>query len=271
MRNKNNTRRNKGLGVGLLFLVGLGLCEGDISVRAIEIAKKADKLFLDPYTNRISSNYINYLEKILGKNIAKLSRSDLEENAKATVEYAKNTTVVIFVMGDPLIATTHHTIIDIAHKMGIAVKVIHAPSIFTAAIGESGLDIYRFGPTTTIPFWSNKYKPISFIDVISKNLQNNQHTLVLLDYNYKEDRAMSLGEAIDLLNKAQEERKINIIQNILVLADVGKENEEIVYADINTLTKISERFKGKLISLIIPSNPNFAEAESLSKYAISSI
>ena len=257
--------------MGLLLLIGLGLSEGDISIRAIEIAKKADKLFLDPYTNRISSNYINYLEKILGKDIAKLSRSDLEENAKATIGYAKNETVVIFVMGDPLIATTHNTIIDLAEKMGIAVKVIHAPSIFTAAIGESGLDIYRFGSTTTIPFWSEKYKPVSFIDVINKNLQNNQHTLVLLDYNYKEDRAMSLGEAIDLLNKAQEERKINIIQKILVLADVGKESEDIVYADISALSKLSERFKGKLISLIIPSNPNFAEAESISKYAISSI
>jgi len=92
----------------LLFLIGLGLCEGDISMRAIEVAKKADKLFLDPYTNRVSSNYVNYLEKILGKDIAKLSRSDLEENAKATIEYAKNATVVIFVMGDPLIATTQH-------------------------------------------------------------------------------------------------------------------------------------------------------------------
>ena len=257
--------------MGLLLLIGLGLSEGDVSLRAIEIAKKADKLFLDPYTSRISSNYINYLEKILGKGIAKLSRSDLEENAKATLEYAKNEAVVIFVMGDPLIATTHSTIIDLAQKMRIVVRVIHAPSIFTAAIGESGLDIYRFGPTTTIPFWSEKYKPVSFIDIINKNLQNNQHTLVLLDYNYKEDRAMSLGEAIDLLNKAQEERKINIIQKILVLADVGKESEDIVYADIHTLSKISERFKGKLISLIIPSNPNFAEAESISKYAISSI
>ena len=255
----------------LLFLVGLGLSEGDISLRAVEIAKKADKLFLDPYTNRVSSSYINYLEKLLGKDIAKLSRSDLEENAKATIEYAKNATVVIFVMGDPLIATTHNTIIDLAQKTGITVKILHAPSIFTAAIGESGLDIYRFGPTTTIPFWSEKYKPISFIDVINKNLQNNQHTLILLDYNYKEDRAMSLSEAIDLLNKAQEERKTNIIQKILVLADVGKESEDIVYADIQTLSKISERFKGKLISLIIPSSPNFAETESISKYAISSI
>jgi len=270
MRNKDNTRRDKRLGVGLLFLIGLGLCEGDISLRAIEIAKKADKLFLDPYTNRVSSNYINYLEKVLGKEIAKLGRSDLEENANATIEYAKNAIVVIFVMGDPLIATTHNTIINLARKMSIAVRVIHAPSIFTAAIGESGLDIYRFGPTTTIPFWSENYKPVSFIDVINKNLQNNQHTLVLLDYNYKEDRAMSLGEAIDLLNKAQEERKINIVQKMLVLADVGKESEDIVYADINTLYKISERFKGKLISLIIPSNPNFAEAESISKYTISS-
>jgi len=255
----------------LLFLIGIGLEKGDISEKAMEIIKKAEKLMLDPYTNRINADYIAYLEFKADKKIFKLSRSDLEENASETIKSAKEEDVALLVPGDPLIATTHHTILDLAKGNGINVKVLHAASIFTAAIGESGLDIYRFGPTTTIPSWSEKYKPISFIDVIEKNLKNNEHTLVLLDYNYKEERAMSFEEALGLLQKAELERGVRIINKIIVLADVGKENQEIAFADKDILAKESGRFAGKVISLIIPSNPNFAEEESLKKYSISSI
>ncbi|MGC8889024.1 MAG: diphthine synthase [Candidatus Micrarchaeia archaeon] len=255
----------------MLFLVGLGLERGDISEKALEVIRRASRLMLDPYTNRIDNDYIEYLEAKTGKKLLRLSRSDLEENAYETIKNAKNEDIAILVPGDPLIATTHHTILDLAKKNGIEVKVFHAPSIFTAAIGESGLDIYRFGPTTTIPFWSKKYKPISFIDTIDKNLKNNEHTLVLLDYNYKEEKAMSLEEALALLEVAERERGVSLPQKIIVLADIGKASQDIAFGERAVLARMSKRFTGKIISLIIPSNPNFAEEEALSKYIISNI
>jgi diphthine synthase len=255
----------------MLFLVGLGLERGDISEKALEVIRRASRLMLDPYTNRIDNDYIEYLEAKTGKKLLRLSRSDLEENAYETIKNAKNEDIAILVPGDPLIATTHHTILDLAKKNGIEVKVFHAPSIFTAAIGESGLDIYRFGPTTTIPFWSKKYKPISFIDTIDKNLKNNEHTLVLLDYNYKEEKAMSLEEALALLEVAERERGVSLPQKIIVLADIGKASQDIAFGERAVLARMSKRFAGKIISLIIPSNPNFAEEEALSKYIISNI
>ncbi|MGB9732887.1 MAG: diphthine synthase [Candidatus Micrarchaeia archaeon] len=255
----------------MLFLVGLGLERGDISEKALEVIRRASRLMLDPYTNRIDNDYIEYLEAKTGKKLLRLSRSDLEENAYETIKNAKNEDIAILVPGDPLIATTHHTILDLAKKNGIEVKVFHAPSIFTAAIGESGLDIYRFGPTTTIPFWSKKYKPISFIDTIDKNLKNNEHTLVLLDYNYKEEKAMSLEEALALLEVAERERGVSLPQKIIVLADIGKASQDIAFGERAMLARMSKRFTGKIISLIIPSNPNFAEEEALSKYIISNI
>lgn len=255
----------------MLFLIGLGLSKGDVSLKGLNIAKNADKLLLDPYTNKIEDEYIKFLEEETGKKILLLERSDLEENAGKTIEEAENKNIAILVSGDPLIATTHHTILDLAMKKRIKTSIIHSSSIFSAAIGVSGLDLYRFGPTTTIPFWSEKYKPTSFLDVIEKNIKNNEHTLVLLDYNYKQGRGMSLEEALSLLEKAEEAKGIKIIDKMLVLANVGKEDEDIVYADKNSLIKIKKRFNGKILSLIIPSNPNFAEEEALSKYVISNI
>ncbi len=255
----------------MLFLIGLGLDKGDISEKGLQTIKRASKLFIDPYTNLVSDDYIIYLEEKTGKKVEKLSRSDLEENAIKIVDLAKNEDVAVLVSGDPLIATTHHTILDLAKSKNVEAKVIHSSSIFSAAIGESGLDIYRFGPTTTIPFWSEKYKPVSFIDVIKRNIDNNEHTLVLLDYNYKEKKPMPIEEAISLLQKAEEQRGINLIKKILVLADLGKEDQKIFFGTIEAILSKKEILKGKVISIIIPSNPNFAEEEALSKYSISNI
>ncbi len=254
----------------MLFLIGLGLDKGDISARALAQLKKCNKILLDPYTNRVSDDYIKYIEEETGKKVEPLTRSDLEEKAKETIKAAKDEDIAIIVSGDPLIATTHHTtLLDLAVSEGIKAKVFHASSIFSAAIGISGLDIYKFGPTTTIPFWSERYKPTSFIDVIKKNIENGEHTLVLLDYDYKNERGMSLQEAFDLLEKARSAKGVKL-EKILVLGDIGKESEEIAYGNMQSLMGISGRFDGKVLSLIIPSHLNFSEEEALSKYAISS-
>jgi diphthamide biosynthesis methyltransferase len=56
-----------------------------------------------------------------------------------------------------------------------------------------------------------------------------------------------------------------------VLGNVGKEDELIIYSKVSNLLKLSGRFKEKVISLIFPSKPNFAEEESLKRYFISNI
>jgi len=258
----------------MLFLIGMGLEVGDISQRATDVLRRCNNVLIDPYTNKCDERCIGYIEKLSGKTAQLLERSDLEENAIKIVLEAASKDIALLVSGDPLIATTHHTILDLAAKNRVKTEVFHASSIFSAAIGVSGLDIYKFGPVTTIPFWSSKYKPTSFIDVINNNLKNAEHTLILLDYNYKDKKAMDLEYAIDHLKTAQEEKGYNIISGetrLLVLGNVGKGDELIIYSKVSNLLKLSERFKEKVISLIFPSKPNFAEEESLKRYFISSI
>ncbi|MGC8662604.1 MAG: diphthine synthase [Candidatus Micrarchaeia archaeon] len=250
----------------MLFLIGLGLDIGDISEKGLSQLKLCQYIFLDPYTNKVAREYIDYIEKETGKKVVLLGRSDLEEKAKETLKNAKTSNVAILVSGDPLIATTHHTtLIDLASKEGIGVKVFHAASIFSAAMGASGLDVYKFGPTTTIPFWSEKYKPVSFMDVIGKNLANGEHTLVLLDYDYKKEKGLSLLEAIDLLERARGIRKVEF-DKLVVLGDVGKEGELIMFGSISVLKNVASKFENKIISIIVPASLNFSEEEALSKY-----
>ncbi len=255
----------------MLLLIGLGLEAKDLSVRSLEAIRGAKKVYLEQYTTFISGAYIEYLTSESGKDITIVGRSELEEGAMETLKGAKNEEIAVLVPGDPLIATTHHaTLLDNARKLGIGYKVYHASSIFSAAIGESGLDVYKFGPTVTVPYWSEKYEPASFLDAINRNLRNSMHTLVLLDLNQKEKRPMSLDEAVNMLKVAEKEKEYDIVNDdlrVLVMGDIGKETQEIAYVSLKELGKITQRFAKKTLCLIIPSALTFAEKESISKYA----
>ena len=255
----------------MLFLVGLGLEVGDISTRALQRLKAVDIIKIDVHTNKVPSEQLSFLEKELGKKFVVMERSDLEEKVKDTIKEAKEKDIAIVTMGDPMIATTHHIILDEASRLCIKVEIFHAPSIFSAAIGASGLDIYRFGPTTTIPFWTELYKPTSFLEVVAKNQKNGEHTLILLDYNYKEGKAMDLSTALSIIGEAEKSRQVlGKSQKIMILGGIGTNSEAISYVEIAKAKGLSARFEGKLLSIIVPAEPNFAEEEALRRFTASS-
>ncbi len=251
----------------MLALIGIGLDTKDISAKALEFLKSADIVIMDNYTSVAEKGATEFIAKATGKELVKKPRSAFEDDIKETVAQARSKTLAILVIGDPLVATTHHIILDEAHRQGIKTKVFHAPSIFSAAIGESGLDIYRFGPTTTIPFWSEKYKPISFIDVIAKNLFNSEHTLVLLDIDQKNSEPMSLGNAAETIAKADKKHVIKQEKKFIVLANIGREDQGIYYCEFSGLRALAARTEGKILSLIVPAELNFAEEDAVKRFA----
>lgn len=93
--------------------------------------------------------------------------------------------VGVIVIGDPFCATTHTDFYLRAVNHGIKVKVIHNASIINAVF-EWGLFSYRFGQTISIPFFTEKWRPYSFYDMLKINYENNMHTLWLLDLKIKE-------------------------------------------------------------------------------------
>ncbi len=252
----------------MLALIGIGLDTKDISIRALDFIKTADIVLYDRYTSIINTDALSFIKEYTQKDITEVKRSALEENVNETIKSAKEKNIVILVIGDPLVATTHHIILQEARKLGIQTKIFHSSSVFSAAIGESGLDIYKFGPTTTIPFWSENYKPISFIHFISKNIENGQHTLVLLDINQKNGDPMKLSEAMSIIDSAiTPQYKVNYDTKLIVMADVGRQTQDIIYTTVSKLKDLSGRFDGKTLCMVFPGNLNFAEQEDIARFS----
>jgi diphthine synthase len=233
----------------MLYLIGLGLSdEKDLTLKAIEIAKKCD-CYCELYTS-IWNGSIEELKTLIGKNIKILKRKDLEEEQEIFIEKAKQNDIVLFVPGDPLAATTHIDLVFEAKRRRIPVKIIHNASIFSA-IGETGLQIYKFGKTATVPM-NGKLENIK--NTVKNNKKLGLHTLLLLDIDRENNINMTVPEALKLLLKA---KLIKEFDEIVVFSKAG---EEIFY-------NIAKEFLNKKIGLpavlIIPGKLHFRERDFL--------
>jgi diphthine synthase len=257
----------------MLTLVGMGLNdENDLTLRGIEAAKRADKLFLELYTSFWNGKKEN-LEKIVGKKIVELQRKDLEDNSKKFLQQAKNSDTVIFIQGDPLVATAHEALITEAKKAGITTRIVHNASIFSA-ITETGLHIYRFGPTVTIPFaekTGNKL-PKSIYDTISENKKRNLHTLCLLDVIAESKKYMNAHEAVEILLKMEKEFKGKAIHKnseAVVFESAGSEKNKITSGKLSEL--IGKEFENYPQVMILTGSLHFTEKEYLRSFLPSSL
>jgi len=253
----------------MLYFVGIGVSNNDISIKAIEKIKKCEKVYYDCYTSFIDKEYIKKIEGITSKNITPLKREELEEKSKI-VEEAKTRDVALLVGGESLIATTHHSIVLDLLKEKIPFEIIHSSSAICSAISESFLQVYKFGRIVTIPFWKENYKPLSFYDYALQNKNLGLHTLFLLDLKEEngELKFMKVNEAISILREAEKERKKGLINDstkILVVSSIGNENIKI-YGE---LKKVEEKNIQSFPSIIIlPGNLHFVEEEILSFFEI---
>ena len=128
------------------------------------------------------------LETFLGVSIIEADRDfcevEIDNVLETKIAKDKENNYAFLVVGDAFCATTHSDLYLRAVKLGIEVKVIHNASIISA-VGCTGLQVYRFGETVSVPLWTEKWKPDSFYDKIAVNRKNNLHTLVLVDIKVK--------------------------------------------------------------------------------------
>lgn len=177
----------------MLIFIGMGLWdERDVSCKGLEIARKADEVYIEFYTSKLMGTSLERIEEFLGRNVVEVGRSDLEENCRWILERAREKDIAILVPGDPMIATTHSALRLEAEKMGVKTRVINAGSIVNAVCGLTGLHNYKFGKSATVS-WMKSRTPI---DVINQNLSINAHTLLFLDLHPK---PMKINEAVEIL------------------------------------------------------------------------
>jgi len=155
-----------------------------------------------------------------------------------------------------------------AEKRNIKTKVIHASSIYSA-VAETGLQIYKFGRSTTIPFPYKNTIPESPYNVIKENLKRNLHTLVLLDIDAENKRCMTIKEGIENLIEIENKKKENLIKNLLCIgcARLGSDESTIKAGKFYEIKEID--FGSPPHCLIVPGNLHFMEEEALSRFLIS--
>jgi len=252
----------------VLNLIGLGLFdEKDISLRGLEVLKSSDKVYAEFYTNYFGAD-LKRLEELAGKPVTVLSRADVEERPEATVlKHAKSKNVSFLVSGDPLVATTHADIAGRAKALGVEVGVVHSSSVISA-VAECGLQAYKFGKTTTLPFPQPNYEPTSPYEAIRGNQSLGLHTLVLLDVKATEGRYMSVGEGIDVLHSLEAKLSQKVFTEdtqIIGMARLGAPDRVIKAGKAEDLKKTD--FGGPPHVLVVPGKMHFMEEEALSQYS----
>ncbi|HLC32682.1 MAG TPA: diphthine synthase [Candidatus Nanoarchaeia archaeon] len=249
----------------MLALIGIGLAEpGDISVKGYNTAKQSDKIYLESYTSKLACSH-EELEKFYGKKIHLANRVFVEDG-KQLLEEAKNGNVALLVIGDPLCATTHWDILTRAKEMGIQTRVVHNASIMSA-IGSTGLQVYKFGKTTSIPFPIEKFEPETAYDVILQNKAIGAHTLVLLDLRPDENKYMSVNEAIEILRKIDRRREEHgfVADDWCVgVARLGFPDQKIVAGTVMEASDVN--FGAPPHALIVPGKLHFLEEEALAQW-----
>lgn len=242
----------------MLYLVGLGL-NGDLTVEGLTVAKKS-KVYLEVYTSFLTVS-TQKLEEILQKNITILTRKDVEETQEFLSE-AKTTDVALLVVGDPLVATTHAEIIIEARKQNIEVRIVHNASIYSA-IAETGLQIYKFGKTVTIPFPHKGFQPTSFYETIQKNKDMGAHTLVLLDIQEDLKRYMNPREAVEILFE------LGFRGKLVCGSRLGCTDQNMVYGTIEELLQVTrEHWGSPPHCLVVPASLHFKEEEYLEAFRL---
>lgn len=243
----------------MFYIIGVGLNPKQLTLEAIECIKKCTEVYIDNYTNIFSQGDLTELEKILEKKIIPLNRTELEQEKK----YLKDESCLL-VIGNPLSATTHFTLIEEANKRKIKTQIIAGISIFNYR-GASGLFEYKFGKTTSIVYPEGNYKPTSFYDCIIENLKNNTHTLCLLDIKTDKQKFMTLFEGCQILEEIDKEKGEKLKNAVCVgLCGISDKDQEIITFDFLDYKKVESKSLPQ--SLIICGALNDIERDGINEY-----
>ncbi|PYH35273.1 diphthine synthase [Aspergillus neoniger CBS 115656] len=239
----------------MLYLVGLGLAdETDITVRGLEIVKKAERVYLEAYTAILLVDK-EKLEAFYGRPVIEADREKVESGSEEILADADKVDVAFLVVGDPFGATTHTDLVLRARELGIESKVIPNASIMSG-IGCTGLQLYNFGQTVSMVFFTENWKPSSYYDRVKENVQLGLHTLVLLDIKVKEPslenmargrlvyeppRYMTVAQCAGQMLETEEERQEGVWgpDSLAVgAARVGAADQKLVAGTLKELAEV---------------------------------
>src|SRR6056297_3532633 len=247
----------------MLTFVGLGLYdERSITVEGREAIRDADRVFAEWYTSELIGTSVDELADHHGVEIEVRDRAGVEQDPDPILDAAETGDAVFLTAGDTMISTTHVDLRLRADDRGIETRIVHGVTAQTAASGLTGLQNYRFGPSTTPPFpWAHGADglPASVTNTIDDNRTRGLHTLVYLDIKVEEGEYMSADVAADLLTAAYPE---------LVAVVVARAGSPDPLAAGGSLEELATRdFGDPLHLLVIPGECHLLEVDALETLA----
>ena len=150
-----------------------------MSKMAIDIASSCSNRFLEGYTAILPPEQEDKLREIVG-DWEKIMRPRVEQPDEL-LELARNDSVALLIVGDPMQATTHIDLEARCNELDINFNIVPGITATSLAVSLSGLQSYRFGRQVTIPYSYGSYMPTSPLEMIYKNYENNLHSLILFD------------------------------------------------------------------------------------------
>ncbi len=254
----------------VLIIAGGGLGPKIDSLRVIHLIKKADIVYVDTYTSPNSRWLFEEARKVGGDlKVIEAPRMLLEDEVQRIIKEASEKNVLVLVPGDPLIATTHVSILLEASKNKIKWIVIPGVSGVTASMTASGLQFYKFGRSITVPGPWRTLKAYSVIEYLYCNLEKGLHTLLLLDY--VEGRMLQPWEAAKAILRLENELSMEeafypILERLIVIIveRAGFEDQKVLWTRLRRLA-LSNHESSPPTSLIIPGRIHPTEAEVINE------
>ena len=250
----------------VLYLIGIGLNdEKDISVKGLEAVRLCDEVYLENYTSLMACS-AERLEQFYGRKVKVVDRRFVEQT-DTLIESALAKNIALLVIGDPFGATTHIDLMMRSRKAGVVFKVVNNASIMTA-VGITGLQVYKFGKTTSIPYPDKNFRPETSYEVINQNRILGLHTLVLLDLKPDIGRFMTVKEAVEILLEIEGRRKKNVFSEgtfCVGVSRIGSDDFRIRQGPASELVKAD--MGGQPHSLIVPGELHFVEEDALKMWA----
>jgi diphthine synthase len=249
--------------MGRLSFVGLGLGAKGITLDGVEEMIASDVIYLEYYTTPHEPQLLKQVQVSTGKSFTIVDRQFVEDGDKILSE-ADGKKVVLAVLGDPMIATTHNELRARAIRRGIETRVVHSTTIASASASASGLHSYKFSRTVTVTREAVG-KLTQAYHVLHENLLEGAHTLLLLEYDVQSGQGVTPADAIAGLLLAEANFKRGVASEdtfAIMLSRLGREDSALT---AGSFAELSQRDSGMPPHcLIIPGKLHFTEAEAVS-------
>lgn len=252
-----------------LYLIGLGLSdEKDITLNGQEALQQCKQIYLEGYTSILQTTLAK-LEKQYKKKIVLVGREFVENHSDELLQKAKKENIALLIVGDPLAATTHYDLFLEARKQQISVKIIHNATILSA-VALTGLQLYKFGKTASIPFPRKEVSLEAPYLILKENQSINAHTLFLLDLMPAENKFLTIPQVIKVMLDIETKKKNKLFNENTICLGCARLGSQDFCIKAGTAKELLEQDFGRPpYCLIVPSKKlHFLEEEAIESWKV---